>query len=261
MATLRLAAVDAGNDAVKAVFGTLRNRLWIPNIIAEEKQQRPVIELERDPLDGLHVEIVSNALKSGGGTYVVGNLATTHPLAQEVGIETVKSDSDQNIIVALTALAIDAVQNFADHGGVIDAAYHLACGLPLTEVKQGKKQRFADRLKGRHEVRFLDTPWYKGKTVRIRLEEVVVFAEGHAGMVDLTTDDQGNLRSPEFGVATILVADIGGQTSDVCIADMSKGGKLDNYHSDSLREGVSPYLDVIAERVSREIGDQVQYHV
>lgn len=255
MSEVRLAAIDAGNDAIKAVFGEMGNRLYIPNVIAEEKPQRRFVELERDPLDGIHVEVISSALKQGGGIFAIGNLATSYQHTHEVAMDSVKSESDQNFLVALVALAIDAVKHFPRIGQTVDAVYNLACGLPLSEVKQGQKQRYIDRLKGAtHEVRFLDTPEYRGLMVQIRFEQVSVFAEGHAALVDLSMDTEGNLRSQEFGMSTLLIGDIGGQTSDFSVVDMGFGGKLDNVNSESLREGVSPYLDTIAERVQRELG-------
>jgi len=65
-------------------------------------------------------------------------------------------------------------------------------------------------------------------------------------------DAEGNLRSQDFGLSTLLIGDIGGQTSDFSVVGL--GGKQDNYNSESLQEGVSPYLDAIAERVRRELG-------
>jgi len=158
MSEVRLAAIDAGNDAIKAVFGEMGNRLYIPNVIAEEKPQRRFVELERDPLDGVHVEVISSALKQGGGIFAIGNLATSYHHPQEVAMDSVKSESDQNLLVALVALALDAVQHFPHIGQTVDALYSLASGLPLSEVKQGMKQRYIDRRKGAtQEVHFLAT--------------------------------------------------------------------------------------------------------
>ncbi len=42
----RIAAVDVGNDSVKAIFGELDYELNIPNIIARDIEDRPVIGIE-----------------------------------------------------------------------------------------------------------------------------------------------------------------------------------------------------------------------
>lgn len=51
---------------------------------------------------------------------------------------------------------------------------------------------------------------------------------------------------------TVLLADIGGLTSDFCV--IGARGKLDNQSSTGLQEGVSPYLDTIMVRVQQETG-------
>ena len=46
MANSRIAAVDVGNDAVKANFGKLENEMYIPNVVAQDMADRPVIGIE-----------------------------------------------------------------------------------------------------------------------------------------------------------------------------------------------------------------------
>lgn len=255
MSKTRIAAVDAGNDAIKAVCGAVTNRIWIPNVIAPEAEHRQLVQLEASLFDGLHVQIQSPALRCGGGTFAMGTLAMTHRHAMEVPADQIKAESDQNLIVALVALAIDALEcgEFQIKKGVTQASYNLACGLPLMEVKVGRKQGFAQRLKsGVHQVRFLDTPKYGGHVVDIRFEDVRVFAEGHAAIADLTIGDYGRPRRDGLADLTILLADVGSVTSDFCV--IGARGKLDNLNSMGLQEGVSPYLDVIIARVQQETG-------
>ena len=42
----RIAAVDVGNDAIKAIFGKLESELYIPNFIAKDMKIGPVIGIE-----------------------------------------------------------------------------------------------------------------------------------------------------------------------------------------------------------------------
>ena len=57
MSISRIAAIDVGNDCVKALFGKLDFNLYIPNVIARDTEDRPVIGIEelneKDPLDGI----------------------------------------------------------------------------------------------------------------------------------------------------------------------------------------------------------------
>ncbi|MDQ0191277.1 ParM/StbA family protein [Alicyclobacillus cycloheptanicus] len=256
MQKARIAAVDAGNDAAKAVIGDTANRLVVPNVIAVERERRQVVQLEADPLDGLHVEVISPALRGADGIYAVGNLATMYRHSTEVPADAIKAESNQNLVVALTTLAIDAVLcgQFSAKKGVIQATYDLACGLPLAEVKAGRKQGFIERLKeGPHKVRFLDTPApLGGNTVSITFGDVRVYAEGHAAIADITMDDEGRPRRVGIEQLTILVADIGGVTSDFCI--IGSRGHLDNVNSVGLQDGISPCVDGIMARVEQEAG-------
>ncbi|MFT9488300.1 MAG: hypothetical protein ACH0QD_13180 [Tepidibacillus sp.] len=240
-----LVAIDIGNDGLKAVFGRKGNGLYIPNVISKEKEKRQIAKMEAEPLDALHVQINSGAVKENG-VYVVGELAVTYQYNMELTQDTMKSESDQPIILLLTALAYHAATT--QPGDDIKAFYVLGTGLPLTEIKLDKRQSFIDKLKtNTHEVTFLRTPQLEGKKVRITFEDIFAFAEGHAAVVDLTTNEDGSQKNPELNEMTILIHDIGGLTSDAAI--IRPRGKLDNLNSESLKDGVSPYLDNIIERV------------
>ena len=60
MSNSRIAAIDVGNDSIKAIFGELEYELNIPNIMARDVEDRPVIGIEeldtKDPLEGLHIK-------------------------------------------------------------------------------------------------------------------------------------------------------------------------------------------------------------
>ncbi|MCA0174603.1 ParM/StbA family protein [Bacillus sp. RAR_GA_16] len=247
---MRLAAIDIGNDAVKGYFNGYDNQVHIPNVVAKAKENRGVIEAEKEILNGLHVELTSSALKMKNGTYKVGNLAASAAKKDELTPEVDKADSDQPIILLLTAIAYDAVQNNPDKDGIVEATYLLSTGLPLQEVKRGLSKDYRKKLRNhQHEVKFLQTPEVGGKTVRIKFEEVIVSSEGFAAFVDLTTDQQGAIKNPELIQKPILINDIGGLSTDSAIVNKAA---VDNENSDGIKEGVSPYLDNIIARTFNE---------
>ncbi|AIE61782.1 ParM/StbA family protein [Bacillus methanolicus] len=244
---LRLAAIDIGNDAVKAYLGNLENSIYIPNVIAEVKN-RDIIEMEKDPLSALHVEITSSALKQKHGYYAVGKLAAKYPNNDELTPDVDKSESDQPVILLLTTLAYDAVKHFPEKDGVIEATYLLSTGLPLDETKRGKTKNFRKKLKtAQHEVKFLQTPNLQGKTVHIKFEQVLVNTEGYAAYIDLTTNNDGSTKNEELFGKTILINDIGGLSTDSAI--ITSESEVDNEYSDGIKKGVSTYLDNIIRKV------------
>lgn len=256
MTVARKAAIDIGNYKLKGYVEGLKpeNEIEILNVIARAPRERDVVDLEKDILDGLHVEIVSGALSSGRGIFYVGNLAARYANNEELLADSEKSENDQTVVLLLAALAVDAARHHNASGGVIEAAYFLSTGLPLAESRQkGRRRAFREKLRNaQHEVRFLDAPKFGGLSVRIRFEDVIVNTEGKAAMVDLTTHDDGRVRNEELLDKTTLICDIGGLSTDCAI--ILPGGDVDNLNSEGIREGVSPYLDEIMEKTARMHG-------
>ncbi|ASV70142.1 MULTISPECIES: ParM/StbA family protein [Cytobacillus] len=243
----RLASIDIGNDAVKGFLGDFDTRIYIPNVIAEV-QDREIVEMEKNVLSALHVEITSSALKKKNGSFSVGKLASKYPNNDELTPEQDKSDTDQPIVMLLTTLAYDAAQNLNDDEGIIEATYYLSTGLPLDETKHGKAKAFRKKLKSsQHEVKFLKTPTLEGKTVRIKFEQVLVNTEGFAAFVDLTTNNDGSTKNEDLMGKTILINDIGGLSTDSAI--ITAEAEVDNEYSNGIKKGVSTYLDDIIRKV------------
>lgn len=257
---VRKGAVDIGNSKVKADFAEGGNALEIPNVVADHSEDREIIQGEA-PLDSLHVKVVSGALnngKGGAGTYVVGNLAAVQHQNSELTYEDAKSLHDQPVIMLLTTLAFDALNNASlfkeTTDGVIEANYFLSTGLPMKEAKKkGTKKAFKEKLKGNsHEVTFLTTSGYENKKVRIKLYDVIVNTEGHAAMIELTTKKDGSPRNEDLINKMVLLHDIGGLSTDDAI--IKPDGTVDNINSDGEKEGLSSYLDEIIQRVDDEFG-------
>lgn len=75
-------------------------------------ESRSIVEMEKKPIDAIHVEVNSNTLKGGIQKVAVGKLASKQNVNEELTPDTDKSESDQAMILLLTTLALDAVKNF-----------------------------------------------------------------------------------------------------------------------------------------------------
>ncbi len=247
----RFASVDIGNDGLKGYFGSLQEKIHIPNVIAKENEEREIIELEKNTLNGLHVTVESPSL-SKNGTYVVGNLATRYVDNERMGTHSVKAESDQSLLVLLTALAVDATKKFSERNSVIKANYLLSTGLPLDEVKAKKRKVLKERLvNSTHKITFLQTPKLQGKTVIIEFADVLVNGEGVSAFLDLTTDDKLHSKNEELHNQCVMINDIGGISTDTAV--ILTGGEIDNTASKGIDEGTLTYLEEISESIYKEL--------
>ncbi|HDR7784913.1 ParM/StbA family protein [Bacillus cereus] len=237
------AAIDAGNDALKALFNGFENKLYIPNVV-KEMESRQVIELGDNPLKELHVHITSSALKKSA-TYAVGTLAAKEKQSAQIPATDLKSDSDQTTILMLTALAYEAASN--SDKDVIDAEFLLSTGLPVDEVKEDKRAGFKKKLlDGTHVVEFKKTPHLEGKKVRISFKDIFVNVEGFAAMINLTISEDLKPQNAELRQKNILINDMGGNTTDKAVIRM---GQIDNEYSSGSPLGIGEYLDAIRKEV------------
>ncbi|MBT2692232.1 ParM/StbA family protein [Bacillus sp. ISL-55] len=261
MTKSRIAAVDVGNDSIKAIFGEFDNELNIPNIVARDTEDRPVIGIEeldtKDPLDGIHVRVHSPALKDNNAIYRVGNLATKSDNATELDPGSSKSEEDQTLIMLFATLALDAVNEdnaklFPKNKNVIDANYTLGTGLPLREVKEGKDAGYRSKLVGSvHQVEFLVTPKYQGLKVNIKFDEVKVYPEGFAAYINLVMDNSLKIINKDLIDRRILIQDIGGLSTDIAVI---KNRNVDDDKAQGFNLGVSEALEQIREEIRSKHG-------
>ncbi|MEH7333242.1 ParM/StbA family protein [Neobacillus drentensis] len=259
MTKSRIAAIDVGNDSIKAIFGELEYELNIPNIIARDTEDRPVIGIEeldnKNPLDGIHVKIHSPALKENNVIYRVGNLATKSNNATELDPGSSKSEEDQTLIMLFTTLALDAVKDdatFLKTKNIIDANYTLGTGLPLREVKEGKDAGYRSKLMGSvHQVEFLVTPKYQGLKVNIKFNEVKVYPEGFAAYINLVMDNNLKIINKDLIDRRILIQDIGGLSTDIAVI---KNRNVDDDKAQGFNLGVSESLEAIREEIRTKHG-------
>ncbi len=254
----RVAAVDVGNDALKGNFGKLENELYIPNVIAPDLEDRPVIGIEeldeKEVLDNIHIRVHSPALDENNIVYRVGNLATKTSNSQELDPGSSKSEEDQTLVMLFAALALDAVstKDFNEKNDVIDATYTLGTGLPLREVKDGKDVGYRSQLLGSvHQVEFLVTPKHQGKKVNIKFDEVKVYPEGFAAYVNLIMDNDLKVINKELIDKQILIQDIGGLSTDIAVI---RNRNVDDDKAQGFNLGVSESLEAIREEIRSRHG-------
>jgi plasmid segregation protein ParM len=260
MSKSRIAAVDVGNDSIKAIFGELEYELNIPNIVARDTEDRPVIGIEeldnKNPLDGIHIKVHSPALKENNVIYRVGQLATKSNNATELDPGSSKSEEDQTLVMLFATLALDAVKeenlNFQRVKNVVDANYTLGTGLPLREIKEGKDAGYRSKLVGSvHQVEFLVTPKYQGLKVNIKFNEVKVYPEGFAAYINLVMDNDLKIINKDLIDKRIVIQDIGGLSTDIAVI---KNRNVDDDKAQGFNLGVSESLEAIREEIRSRHG-------
>ncbi|MBD8026754.1 ParM/StbA family protein [Ureibacillus sp. Re31] len=261
MMNTRMAAVDVGNDSIKAIFGELEYELNIPNIMAIDTEDRPVIGKEeldnKNPLEGIHIKVHSPALKENNAIYRVGHLATKSGNATELDPGSAKSEEDQTLVMLFATLALDAVHEkntsqFPRTKNVIDANYTLGTGLPLREVKEGKDAGYRSKLVGSvHQVEFLVTPKYQGLKVNIKFNEVKIYPEGFAAYINLVMDNQLKVINKDLIDKRIIIQDIGGLSTDIAVI---KNRNVDDDKAQGFNLGVSESLEAIREEIRSKHG-------
>ncbi|GGE55082.1 hypothetical protein GCM10011391_37570 [Pullulanibacillus camelliae] len=261
MAKSRIAAVDVGNDSIKAIFGEMEYEVNIPNIVAIDTEDRPVIGIEeldnKDPLDGIHIKVHSPALKENNVIFRVGQLATKTDNATELDPGSSKSEEDQTLVMLLATLALDAVREenadqFPRAKNVVDANYTLGTGLPLREVKEGKDAGYRSKLIGSvHQVEFLVTPKYQGQKVNIKFDEIKVYPEGFAAFINLVMDNDLKIINKDLINKRILIQDIGGLSTDIAVI---KNRTVDDDKAQGFNLGVSESLEAIREEIRSKHG-------
>ncbi|OIK11282.1 hypothetical protein BIV60_18375 [Bacillus sp. MUM 116] len=261
MSNSRIAAVDVGNDSIKAIFGELDYQVTIPNIIARDTEDRPVIGIEeldtKNPLDGIHIKVHSPALKENNVIYRIGNLAAKSNNTAELDPGSSKSEEDQTLVMLFATLALDAVRAenekfFPRVKNIIDANYTLGTGLPLREVKEGKDVGYRSKLIGSvHQVEFLVTPKYQGLKVNIKFNEVKVYPEGFAAFINLVMDHNLKIVNKDLIDKRILIQDIGGLSTDIAVI---KNRNVDDDKAQGFNLGVSESLEAIREEIRTKHG-------
>jgi plasmid segregation protein ParM len=255
----RIAAVDVGNDAVKANFGNMDEEFYLPNVIARDMEDRPVIGIEdldeKDVMDNIHIRVHSPALEENNAVYRVGNLATKSNNSTELDPGSSKSEEDQTLVMLFATIALDAVSTgeFKEaKNNVIEANYTLGTGLPLREVKEGKDVGYRSQLLGSvHQVEFLVTPMFQGMKVNIKFDEIKVYPEGFAAYVNLIMDNDLKVINKDLIDKQILIQDIGGLSTDIAVI---RNRNVDDDKAQGFNLGVAESLEEIREEIRIQHG-------
>lgn len=235
----------------------MERELNLPNIIARDTEDRPVIGMEeldqKDPIEGLHIRVHSPALKENNAIYRVGHLATKASNSTELDPGSSKSEEDQTLVMLLAASALDAVEAFKPNANqMIDANYTLGTGLPLREVKEGNDLGYRSKLIGSvHQVEFLVTPQHQGKKVNIKFDEAKIYPEGFAAFINLVMDQDLKIINKKLIDKQILIQDIGGLSTDIAVI---KNRTVDDDKAQGFNLGVSESLETIREEIFTKHG-------
>lgn len=251
----REAAVDIGNAEIKAVLGSERSRMSIPNVISEINFDG-LLEVEDNILEGIRVQIDSPVLTRKWGTLAVGKLAARQAERIEVEPGSNKSETDQSFILLFVMLALDAVKHFKVEGGTVKATYFLSTGLPIHEYKNKElRQAFKNKLKnGIHKVKFLEVAEpYNDIEVQLYIYEVKLNSEGKAAHARLLMDEFGRPRNLPGTNGAYMINDDGGGTIDTAI--ILEGGRPDNERSQGDRAlGINDTLDKVISDLRSKFG-------
>lgn len=249
---VRSVGLDIGNDSVKLVLDG--GRLAIPNIVAPGSP-RNLLREEDNVLEALDVEVYSRSLTGGWKHYFVGELAVEDEDNLEMSEIENKVESEQALLVTLVTLAVAALNRaepFAENPLV--AEYVVGTGLPIRQFAR-YREKLIQRLEGEHEVKFLTTPKYKGRTVRVVVKKVTVGIEGAAAVFNLATGDDLSVKDETAYYGTVGVCEIGSLTTDFPIM---KKLQPDNRFSHGEYFGIASYLDAIRQDVYEKFGYNFQ---
>ncbi len=248
-----LAGIDIGNDSIKIVLENHHEPIIIPNIIAPG-YERHILQEEDSPIKALDVVVNSPSLQKKNQRYFVGYLAVEDADNFELEETDNKAESEQSLIVTLTALAYAGVinrQNSSSYERMNDLEFIIGTGLPVrTYAKFNKTLR--ERLIGEHEITFLTTPELYNRTVKVVIKDALVSIEGAAALFNMSTHDNLAIKDDRLYSGTIGICEIGALTTDFPVI---KRMNIDNRFSYGEQIGMANYLDSII----REVEDQFNY--
>lgn len=246
--------LDIGNAAVKLVGPYAGQRLMIPHALAPAdgvRRDPGLVQAGMDPVEALHLEIQSPAV--GVRQVFVGALAAReYPfLATEAAEGELKSASDRHLLLAIAALAA-AAQQGRPATTVVPLA--VATALPVAEVMEAEnRQRLRERLRGRHQVRWLTTPGWAGHELILDIQEVDVIPEAAAGYLALLEE------RPEILTGTTLVVDVGARSLDWAV--FAPGGQFRlGLSGGTMDGGLQVAADALVAAARQRHGPHVARH-
>ncbi|WP_318507403.1 ParM/StbA family protein [Bacillus sp. T3] len=244
------AAIDMGNSLFQAIING--REYLMPNALARCTVDRVDYydSTQQYFIENLIVEINSHALQHTHHQYYVGFSATEKENVTSVAKNNQKAYSDRSIILLLTMLAYDAVQ---DHKGetTIKQQYDVvSTALPTRQVRRDREE-LRKKLQGEHTVTFNFVPGRSNITVLINIVDVLVGIEGSTAYVALIRDaDTLKIKHEELMRETLLIADMGGDSTD--FVGVRNNKIVDGIEGEIF--GVNTYLDRIIQDVENRTG-------
>jgi plasmid segregation protein ParM len=247
---MNFAAIDMGNSLFQAI---INDREYVmPNALARctVNNVEYYDSTQQDFFENLIVKISSKALPYERNQYFVGLSATEKENVSSVAKNNQKAYSDRSIILLLTLLAYDAVQ---DHPGKLDIRLQydvVATALPTRQVRRDREE-LKKKLQGDHTVTFRYVPGGSDITVHLSIMDVIVGIEGSTAYVALVRDSETlKIKNVDLMAETILIADLGGDSTD--FVGIRKNKIVDGIEGEIF--GVNTYLDRIIQDVENRTG-------
>ena len=228
----KVAGIDIGNYGLKAVFGGgTENEMLIPTLVKFDNtierdggESLPV----KDIMKYLTVSIMSTALSVGYNNVplLVGECAEG---GREMVQGTRKTESDLPIVLALTAMALDATKGLKKDN--IVANYAPVFGIPIDYMDVTVKKEFEAKMRGTHVVDILT----KGHECKVTLviEHDAAVPEDAIFVYDEAYDYDGNKTGSEIENQSVFIVGIGQLTTDC--------GFLQNMKFDSKKSFGEPF--------------------
>jgi plasmid segregation protein ParM len=249
----RLAGIDVGNDSIKVVLEDQREPIIVPNVVAPG-YERLILQDEDSALKAMDVIVNSTSLSRSNQRYFVGLLAMEDEDNFELEETDNKAESDQSLIVTLTALAYAGLMSQSrgnvTYDSYTEVEYIIGTGLPVRTYARYHKA-FEDRLVGEHEVTFVSTPQLRNRKVRVVIRKAFVSIEGAAALFNMATYDNLQVKDEDLYNGCIGICEIGALTTDFPVV---KRMSIDNRFSYGEQMGVANYLDSIIRDVEDQFG-------
>lgn len=247
---MNFAAIDMGNSLFQAIVNG--REYLMPNALARctVEHLEYYDSTQQYFIENLIVDINSHAISQPQQKYFVGFSATEKENVSSVAKNNQKAYSDRSIILLLTMLAYDAVQENQGDTNIKKQFDVVSTALPTRQVRRDREE-LKKKLQGEHTVTFHFVPGRSNITVTINIVDVLVGIEGSTAYVALIRDkDTVKIKNEELMRETILIADMGGDSTD--FVGIRNNKIVDGIEGEIF--GVNTYLDRIIQDVENRTG-------
>jgi hypothetical protein len=257
-----VAGVDVGNAMVK-VYEGVRRRWMTPNAVDYRCDLKLVEGHGETPDSWLHLEVINSPVVVKPTRFYFGDLAVRRG-ASARPLVTAKLREEQTALAFLAALARTAAHRLSnmskkEREGYLDAGtgrlvvpFVVGVGAPVHQYEDAEAKRlFASRVKGRHVVRFVDTPEYKDLgAFELNVDRAMLYQEGVSALADFRYDDAGAVRRRGELDCHVAVIDPGANTLDW--ATIKPDGAVDPTLTNGRDLGLAEAMDQLKDAINTE---------